>query len=151
MHEMQADRVGVVLDLLAERVGESAEPAHAHSHCQVLSFDVRRADLRRDLHELTSERWDIPQYSRHLFHLVEDRGPILERKGGDRKWRYRFVVPMMRVYIIMKAFDDGEDPSLLRLVPPEPNAPADSSRSASSCASPSTQAYDGPSRSRTSN
>ena len=29
---------------------------------------------------------------------------------------------MMRAFIIMKAFDEGADPNLLRLVPPEPTA-----------------------------
>jgi Cdc6-like AAA superfamily ATPase len=76
--------------------------------------------LREPLGVLTQEKWDIPRYSRHVYHLCDDRGPVLERIGRERHWRYRFVDPMMRAYIIMKAFDDGADPNLLRLVPPAP-------------------------------
>src|SRR5438046_2580393 len=43
-HEMQCDRVRVVLCLLAEGVGQSCEPAHVHPHGKVLALDMRRAD-----------------------------------------------------------------------------------------------------------
>jgi len=78
--------------------------------------------LREPLAEITNERWDIPRYSRHVYHLCDDRGPVLERIGRERHWRYRFIDPMMRAYIIMKAFNAGADPNLLRLVPPAPSA-----------------------------
>ena len=39
--------------------------------------------LREPLADLTGEPWDIPRYSRHVFHLCDDRGPVLERRGRD--------------------------------------------------------------------
>jgi len=39
------NRVGMVLRLLGERVGQAGEPAHPHPHGQVLAFDVRRSNL----------------------------------------------------------------------------------------------------------
>lgn len=39
-HVMQRDRVGMVLNLFRESVGQSRETPHAHPHGQVLPFDV---------------------------------------------------------------------------------------------------------------
>ena len=40
----------------------------------------------------------------HLGKLIsETRGPLLERSGEERRYRYRFQNPMMRAFIIMKA------------------------------------------------
>ena len=43
---MERHRVGVVLNLLAESVGEPGEPAHVHPHGEVLTLDVGRRDVR---------------------------------------------------------------------------------------------------------
>lgn len=37
----------VVLDFLAERVGESGEGPHIHAHVEVLSLSVAGGDMRR--------------------------------------------------------------------------------------------------------
>lgn len=37
--------MGVILDLLAERIGQSRKPPHAHAHRQVLPLNVRRTDV----------------------------------------------------------------------------------------------------------
>jgi len=42
----------------------------------------------------------------------------LERRGGERKWRYRFMEPMMRPYIIMRAITSGVSLDVLLLAPP---------------------------------
>jgi len=39
--------------------------------------------------------------------IGEDRGPLLQRIGPERRYRYRFVNPLMRPFILMKAMDDG--------------------------------------------
>jgi hypothetical protein len=44
----------------------------------------------------------------HLGKLVSpDRGPLLQKLGPPRRTRYRFVNPLMRPYIIMRALSDG--------------------------------------------
>ncbi len=43
--EMQGYRMGVVLDFLAERVGQAREAAHVHPHRQIATFDVAGADM----------------------------------------------------------------------------------------------------------
>ncbi len=46
VHEVQRHRVGVVLDLLAEPVGQPGEPAHPHPHREVLTLDIAGPDER---------------------------------------------------------------------------------------------------------
>lgn len=46
---------------------------------------------------------DIPNYARHLKEFSEDgRGPVITRTGTERKFRYRFINPLMRPYVIMR-------------------------------------------------
>ena len=42
VHEMERNGGSMVLQLLAESIGEAREPAHVHPHGEVLAFDVRR-------------------------------------------------------------------------------------------------------------
>ena len=42
MHVVERDSVHVVLNLLAEGVRQTCESAHAHSHGEVLPFNVAR-------------------------------------------------------------------------------------------------------------
>jgi hypothetical protein len=44
-HEVERQRVAVILQLLAERICLAREPAHSHPHIEVLPFDVRCADI----------------------------------------------------------------------------------------------------------
>jgi len=45
--EVERERVNVVRELLGEGVRQPSEPAHAHSHGQIVPLDVRRADVLR--------------------------------------------------------------------------------------------------------
>ncbi len=54
----------------------------------------------------------------HLGKLTEaTRGPLLERKGPERRYRYRFINPLMRPFTLIKSTTDGVIPEILR---PEP-------------------------------
>ena len=67
------------------------------------------ADLRRSLAELL-KRGDVPVslFGQHLKTLCEkDRGKILEQTGSERKYRYRFVEPMMQPFILMQGLRSG--------------------------------------------
>ncbi len=80
-------------------------------------------DLREPLYKITGTRLDIPRFARHLKLFCEERGPILERKGGERRWRYRFINPRMRPYVIMRALDEGVRDDLLDIAPAYANEP----------------------------
>jgi Cdc6-like AAA superfamily ATPase len=44
----------------------------------------------------------------HLGKLIEpDKGRLLERKGPERRYRYRFINPLMRPFVLIKASADG--------------------------------------------
>jgi Cdc6-like AAA superfamily ATPase len=79
-------------------------------------------DLRGPLKRITGETYDIPRYARHLVQFCNERGPVLERAGGERKWRYRFINPEMRPHIVMRAVASGVSEDILDIAPgPEPS------------------------------
>jgi hypothetical protein len=45
VHRADCNHSNVILDLLGETVCETSEAAHPHSHCQVVSLNVGRADM----------------------------------------------------------------------------------------------------------
>jgi Cdc6-like AAA superfamily ATPase len=65
-------------------------------------------ELRTPLKAITGEDFTQDRYQNHLVRFVGgDRGPILERRGGERRWRYRFADPKMRPYVVMRALNSG--------------------------------------------
>ncbi len=81
-------------------------------------------ELRDHLERITSEKYDFDRFNKQLKRFCEDRGPVLERRGRGHQWRYRFINPMMRPYVIMKALDRGVDSAKLNLAPP-PGSPSE--------------------------
>src|SRR5262249_16954332 len=66
-------------------------------------------ELREPLCSITKKDYDIPNYSQHLnkFSLDESRGPVLEKRGTSRRFRFRFRNPLLRPFIIMKGLKEG--------------------------------------------
>jgi len=66
-------------------------------------------DIREPLRQITQEDYDIPGYSKHLhdFSIDESRGPVLEKRGKARRFRFRFRNPLLRPFIIIKALAEG--------------------------------------------
>jgi len=66
------------------------------------------ANIRQPMTKIMKKRFDIPAFARHLKDFCkDDRGPILERKGFPRRYRYRFVDPLMEPFIVMKGIKSG--------------------------------------------
>lgn len=63
-------------------------------------------DVRGPLSKIMGELYELPRYSNHLAQLCS-RGPILERRGQERRWRYRFVDPMMQPYAVIRGIESG--------------------------------------------
>lgn len=62
------------------------------------------ADVRSPLSKIMGRSYEIPAFSRHLKEFcAQTRGPILERTGPERRYRYRFINPMMQPYVILNA------------------------------------------------
>lgn len=113
---------------LTQRYVEATTSTHKDTHfesvllaCALTPIDdlgyFTPGDMRGPLRKITGEYMDIDRFSRHLVLFCEKRGPILERRGGERRWRYRFINPRMRPYVIMRAIDAGYDEDLLGLAP----------------------------------
>jgi hypothetical protein len=66
------------------------------------------ADVREPLRKVLGRKVEIPHFMRHLNSLSEDsRGPLLSVKGEPRRYRYRFIAPLMQPYVVMKGINDG--------------------------------------------
>lgn len=65
------------------------------------------AALRDPLSVIMGTYYDIPQFALHLNALSSDRGPVLKKEGTQKKFRYRFVNPLMQPYVIMRGLSDG--------------------------------------------
>lgn len=119
-----SDAVAVALDQTHETVSEeylrAAEGQRKNTlHPQVLLACAlaradelgyfRSTDVRGPLQRITNEDYDIPNFSGHLHQLSTDatRGPVLERRGSPRRYKYRFRNPLLRPFIIMKGLKDG--------------------------------------------
>jgi Cdc6-like AAA superfamily ATPase len=63
------------------------------------------ADLVMPLSNIARKPYDIPAFSRHLHALAEkNRGPTLQRKGSEHRYRFRFANPLLQPYVLMKGF-----------------------------------------------
>jgi Cdc6-like AAA superfamily ATPase len=74
------------------------------------------ADVRDPMSEIMGKAYDIPAFSQHLNAFCDDqRGPILQRIGETRRFRFRFINPLMQPYVIMDGMKRGliKDASLL--------------------------------------
>jgi Cdc6-like AAA superfamily ATPase len=80
--------------------------------CAIAPCDERGYFSSRDAQEklsgLRGQAISPPTLAYHLGKMTEEgRGPLLERLGQQRRYRYRFVKPFMRPFIVMKAINEG--------------------------------------------
>jgi len=67
------------------------------------------ADVRSPLCLITKREYDIPNFSQHLDKFSSDasRGPVLEKTGSSRRFKFRFRNPLLQPFVIMKGLHDG--------------------------------------------
>ena len=76
------------------------------------------ADLRDPLRRITGKNYDIPNYAQHLANFCEeDRGPVLDRRGKKRRFRFRFSNALVQPFIVLKGYSDGKSARLLDAQP----------------------------------
>jgi len=65
--------------------------------------------VREMLRMITHEEYELPSFSQHHSKFSTDvtRGPVLERMGPERRYKYRFRNSIMRPFVIMKGLQDG--------------------------------------------
>ncbi|MFJ7069769.1 ATP-binding protein [Streptomyces sp. NPDC101115] len=64
--------------------------------------------LRLPLKVITGKSYEIPAYSPHLNDFSKDRGPLLVKVGAGKTIRYRFVSPLIKPYIVLRALKEGQ-------------------------------------------
>lgn len=65
-------------------------------------------DVRKPLSEIMGRSYEIPAFSQHLNAFCErSRGPVLQRTGTARRFRFRFSNPLMQPYVIMDGIKKG--------------------------------------------
>ena len=66
------------------------------------------ADVREPMSRIMGRKYEIASFSRHLADFCEDdRGPVLERTGVPRRYRFRFRNPLLQPFTIMAGLEDG--------------------------------------------
>jgi hypothetical protein len=67
------------------------------------------AAVREPLSNIMGKPYDIPNFSQHLDKFSSDqaRGPVLERAGTARRFRFRFINPLLQPYVIMRGLSEG--------------------------------------------
>jgi hypothetical protein len=94
---------------------KSPQPGHKYREvllaCALADTDelgyFAARDVRAPLEVITGRKRGIQNFSRHLRELHTGRGQVISSKGDDRRRRYRFNSPLMRPYVVMRAFHDG--------------------------------------------
>lgn len=65
-------------------------------------------DVRTPMRMITGKEYEIPAFSQHLNDFCEDaRGPILQKKGERRRFRFRFINPLIEQFVVLKGIADG--------------------------------------------
>jgi len=70
-------------------------------------------DVRDPIQQITGRDYDIPSFAQHLNDFCDKRGPILEKKGTRRLFRYRFRDPLLQPFVLMQGLKLGKITSLM--------------------------------------
>src|ERR1700722_5767821 len=60
-------------------------------------------DVREPMRKITGKGYEIPSFAQHLNDFCDPkRGPILQKTGSPRLYRYRFINPLFQPFVIMQ-------------------------------------------------
>ncbi|HEY1801438.1 MAG TPA: AAA family ATPase, partial [Terriglobales bacterium] len=63
--------------------------------------------IREPMTMITGRDYDIPAFSQHLKEFCDNkRGPILQKFGEGRRFRFRFINPMMEPSVVLRGISD---------------------------------------------
>ena len=67
------------------------------------------AAVGKPMSAIMGRRFYVPNFSRHLFDFCDEkRGAILQKVGIPRRFRFRFLDPMMQPFVILHGLSTGE-------------------------------------------
>lgn len=65
-------------------------------------------DVMPTLSGIMNKAYETPVFSQHLNAFCENqRGPVLQRTGTNRRFRFRFFNPLMQPYVVMDGIRRG--------------------------------------------
>jgi len=65
-------------------------------------------DLRPAMKRIMGKPYEIPAFSRHLNDFCEtSRGPVLHKTGASKRFRFRFINPLMEPFVLIKGISGG--------------------------------------------
>ena len=65
--------------------------------------------VREPLSRIMGRPQNIPAFARHLDAFCrQERGPVLAKEGQSRRYRYRFVLPLLRPYVLLQGISSGK-------------------------------------------
>jgi hypothetical protein len=67
------------------------------------------AAVREPMSKIMKQTYEISGFAQHLDKFSSDasRGPVLERAGTSRRFRFRFLNPLLQPYVIMRGLSEG--------------------------------------------
>lgn len=66
-------------------------------------------DIRVPIRQITNKNYEIPSFSQHLNEFSEEkRGPILKKIGTPRRYRFRFINPLLQPYVVLQGCKQGK-------------------------------------------
>jgi hypothetical protein len=66
-------------------------------------------DVRIPMQIITGKTYEIPSFSQHLNEFSEaKRGPILKKIGTPRRFRFRFMNPLLQPFVVMQGCSAGK-------------------------------------------
>ena len=66
------------------------------------------SDVRAPLSKIMGRDVDIPAFAKHLNDFSSSvRGPVLQKVGTTRRFRYRFINPLLQPFVILKGVEEG--------------------------------------------
>jgi hypothetical protein len=99
-----------------KKATQSPQPKNLYTHvlmaCALAEADdagfFTPGSVRKPLSKILGEQIEIDRYQRHLADLIlPRRGSILERRGAEKNYQFRFRDPMMQPFVIMKGISAG--------------------------------------------
>jgi hypothetical protein len=76
--------------------------------CAIELGEFAAQDVRTHLHRVAGRKLEIPNFAQHLKEFTElKRGPVLQKSGIPRLFRYKFVDPLLQPYVIMQGVNSG--------------------------------------------
>jgi Archaeal ATPase. len=80
--------------------------------CAMAANDERgyfaAGSIKEPLSKILKKNTEISAFNRHLKEFCDkSRGPIIQKVGSPRRYRYRFANPLMEPFVIMKGLTEG--------------------------------------------